>query len=129
VAFSPADESLRDATEEAAARWSVATGCDIVVSSSGVPIERAWSLPYGPGGLQSPGWTRPDRQLVLINWRTEGEQTYRCLAHELGHALGGEHTESDGVLWGKPGRRDLIDREALDSVCRTLPCRVRNPEG
>lgn len=126
--FSPVD-SLRDAAEEAALRWSLATECDVTVGDGGVPIERALSLPFQEGGAQAPGWTRADRQLVLINQRTGGDQLYRCMAHEMGHALGGLHTETDGVLSGSKVRRDVIDEAALDTVCRVLPCRGRHPEG
>ena len=131
MVFGPV-ESLRLAAEEAAVRWSLATDCDIEVAEYGtpgaVPIERALSLPFQEGGREAPGWTRADRQLVLINQRTGGEQLYACLAHELGHALWGEHTASDGVLSGAKVRRDVIDAGALDTVCARLPCRGRHPE-
>ncbi len=132
AAFAPV-ESLRQATEDAAARWSLATDCDISVEAWGtpgaVPIERALSLPYQDGGAEAPGWTRDDRQLVLINQRTGAEQLPRCVNHELGHALGGEHVVGDGVLSGKKIRSDVIDTPALESVCLRLPCRGRHPEG
>lgn len=125
--FTPRPE-LRAAVEEAAARWTVATGCDITTGEGGVPVELASTLPYGEGGKEVPGWTRDDLGLVLIHWRTTEDQRWRTVPHELGHALGGLHTETDGVLSGYPRRRDIIDRAALGTVCARLACRSFSPE-
>lgn len=124
--FSP-DAALLEATELAAARWSVATGCEVVVAEGGVPVELAATIPR-PDGSEAPGATSAERDLVRINMRVGKAQRERTVMHELGHALGGDHTASDGVLSGAKGGRDVIDAEALATVCSRLPCTVRNAE-
>lgn len=126
VAFSP-DEALRLATEEWAARWSVATDCDIVVADGGIPVQLALSIER-PDGTQAPGVTSEARDLIQINARSRFEQRARSVGHEMGHALGGDHTGSDGVLSGARQRRDVIDLASLDSVCRSLACGAVSPE-
>lgn len=126
VAFSP-DEALRYDTEIAAARWSLATGCEVVVAEGGIPVVLASSI-LRPDGSESPGVTSAERDLVEINAQAGAEQRASAVLHELGHALGGDHTESDGVLSGKKGRRDVIDAPALVTVCSRLSCGVLSPE-
>lgn len=116
--------------EDAAARWSLATGCLITAEPAvgETRIDLAASLPYGPGGREVPGWTSNDLTQVFIHVRAGREQRASSLLHEMGHALGGLHTESDGVLSGQPGRRDVIDQAALVTVCSRLPCLWQRPE-
>jgi hypothetical protein len=123
-----ANEELRPLVEQAAERWSAATGCAITAGDSGAEIRLAASIPTGEGGREAPGSTNADRSLVLIHESLSPERRSRTINHELGHALGGLHTESDGVLWGKPGRRDVIDDGALETVCAVLPCVLLSPE-
>lgn len=126
VAFSP-DEALRLAVEEAATRWSVATGCDLVVAPGGIPVVLDASIER-PDGTQAPGVTSAARDLIRINVRSRPEQRASSVLHEMGHALGGDHTASDGILSGEKGRRDVIDAAALETVCSRLPCPVLSPE-
>ena len=123
-----AEPALLAYVEESAARWSLATGCDVRLADGGVEFRLASDLPFGEGGKQVPAWTRDDRKLVLVHARARETQRARSVPHELGHVLGGLHTLSDGVLSGGKQRRDVIDVEALDSVCRVLDCRALNPE-
>lgn len=126
VAFSP-DEELREATELAAARWSLATGCEVVVAEGGIPIELAASVER-PDGSQAPGVTSEDRKLIQINARSSATQRTSSVFHEMGHALGGDHTLTQGVLSGEKGRVDIIDQAALDTVCSRLACGAVSPE-
>jgi hypothetical protein len=126
VAFSP-DEGLLPDVELAAERWSAATGCDIDVSDAGVPVTIVASI-VRPDGSQAPGWTSDERDRVEINVRCGTAQRTSATFHELGHALGGDHVESDGILSGQKGRRDVIDEASLASVCSRLDCPAFNPE-
>lgn len=126
VAFSP-DEALLGDVEAAAQRWSTATGCAIEVSDAGVPVVIVASI-VRPDGSQAPGATSPERDFVEINVRVGHAQRKRTVLHELGHALGGDHVSSDGVLSGQKGWRPVIDSAALESVCSRLDCPAFNPE-
>lgn len=126
VAFSP-DAALLGDVEAAAERWSAATGCLVEVSDAGVPVRVVASIER-PDGSQAPGATSPERDLVEINVRVGPAQRKRTVLHELGHGLGGDHVESDGVLSGQKGWRPVIDSAALESVCSKLDCPAFNPE-
>lgn len=125
-----ADGVLLGPAEDAAARWSAATGCDIsvTVGVGDTTLALALSIPKGPGGREVPGWTSDDLTQILVHARAGESQHYRTIAHEEGHALGGLHTETDGVLSGWPERRDVIDAAALATVCARLPCLWQEPE-
>lgn len=124
------DDELRALAEQSAERWSLATDCDVSVGELGpTTVRLADSVPMGEGGKEVPGWTSEDRSLVLIHSSLNPVRRYRTLSHELGHALGGLHTASSGALSGEPGRVDVIDAEALETVCAVLPCGTTNPEG
>lgn len=124
------DEELRVLAEQSAERWSLAADCDVSVGAAGMTTVRlSESVPMGEGGKEVPGWTSEDRTLVLIHVSLNPVRRYWTLNHELGHALGGLHTASRGALSGQPGRSDVIDTEALETVCATLPCGTTSPEG
>lgn len=125
-AFSP-DEAVRLDVELAAIRWGAATGCDIDVSDAGVPVALVASI-VRPDGSEAPGWTSDARDLVEVNAKSRAAQRTSAVLHEMGHALGGDHTASHGVLSGDKGRADVIDVAALESVCSRLPCRLLSPE-
>jgi len=126
VAFSP-DEALRLDVEEAAVRWALATGCDLFVGEGGVPVSLVPSIER-PDGTQAPGVTSRERDRIGINEQASAQRRTSSVLHEMGHALGGDHTETDGVLWGQKGRRDVIDAAALETVCSRLPCPAFRPE-
>lgn len=127
MAFSP-DAALLEDVEAAAERWSVATGCLIEVGDEGVPVRLAASI-VRPDGTEAPGATSEARDLVEINVRVGPAQRERTVLHELGHALGGDHVSSDGVLSGSKGWRPVIDAASLESVCSRLRCGWLAPEG
>lgn len=126
VTFSP-DEALVADTEAAAERWSLATGCAVLVSDAGIPVELA-TIVLRPDGSEAPGVTSPERDRVEVNARCGAAQRPKVVLHEMGHALGGDHVASDGVLSGEKHRRDVIDLPALESVCSRLPCLWLSPE-
>ena len=126
VAFSPV-EALRLDVEEAAVRWSVATSCDVFVASGGIPVVLAPSI-LRPDGSESPGATSIERDFVRINAQSSYRQRRETVMHELGHALGGDHTAGLGVLSGEKGHGDVIDEAALETVCSRLHCGVLSPE-
>ncbi len=126
VAFSPV-EALRLDTEEAATRWGLATGCDLFAADGGIPVVLMDSIER-PDGSQAPGITSRWRDRIGINVRASERQRTSSVLHEMGHALGGDHVETDGVLWGQKGRRDVIDEAALLSVCSALDCPAFRPE-
>jgi len=121
------DEELRGDVEAAAERWGRATECAIEVSDAGVPVVIVAGIAR-PDGSQAPGMTTPERDRIEINVRMRGARRASTVLHELGHALGGEHTATDGILSGAKSRRDVIDTAALETVCARLPCGVLSPE-
>lgn len=126
MAFSPV-EALRPETDAAAERWSAATGCAVEASDAGVPIDIVASI-VRPDGTQAPGVTSEERDRIEVNVRCRVGQRASVVLHEMGHALGGDHVEGDGVLSGEKGRRDVIDAASLASVCSRLDCPEFNPE-
>lgn len=129
VRLSP-DPELAAPVEAAAQRWSAATGCRIDIGApgdGGVPVALVATV-LRPDGSEAPAVTSAARDRLEVNARVGAAQRQRTLDHELGHVLGGDHTASDGVLSGEPGRRDVIDPEALESVCSRLRCSAFSPE-
>jgi hypothetical protein len=126
VAFSPI-EALRPDAEMAADRWGAATGCAIDVGDAGVPMLIVAGI-RRPDGTQAPGWTSDERDRIEINVRVGAAQRPSTVLHEMGHALGGDHVGSHGVLSGEKGRVDVIDAASLASVCSRLDCPVLSPE-
>lgn len=126
MALSP-DEALSADVEAAADRWAAATGCAVEVSDAGVPVLIVASIAR-PDGTQAPGWTSDERDRVEINVRCAARQRGESVLHELGHVLGGDHVDGDGVLSGQKGRRHVIDALSLASVCSRLACPAFNPE-
>jgi len=118
---------LVEATAAAADRWSAATGCSITLGEGGVPVSLVLDI-RRPDGSAAPGMTPADRSRVDINQATGEAQRWRTIAHELGHVLGADHIEGDGIM-GHAGHRDVIDGESLAAVCAVLPCPAFRPEG
>lgn len=123
VIFSPAPE-LVGATNSAASDWSQATGCDISVGPGGIPVVLADSIPDADGA-EHQGQTSDARDIIWVH--RLATRRYRVVLHEMGHALGGNHTDTDGCLSGALGRRDVVDEAALESVCAALPCQAFSP--
>lgn len=118
---------LTEPTRLAAERWSAATGCDVRLGEGGAVIELALRV-QRPDGSDAPGVTSPERDHVLISSRVGEAQRFRTVAHEVGHVLGADHTASNGIQGEAAGRTDIIDAEALEQVCATLPCPAFRPE-
>lgn len=150
MAFDPAP-ALLAATEDAAARWSAATGCDVRVEAGGVPIVAWYSLfvEYREGrallssinhggtmrhicGLST--WTDDDSAVRIIDVSQPYpgcEDTEWSVMHEMFHALVGErgHSESGvGASGNDPDRSPRIDEASLLAVCSRRPCSAFTPE-
>lgn len=127
-----ADPVLEPLVAEAALRWSLATGCDIYLAPDGsgqaAAAFRLVARIFRPDGSEAPGVTNAERTLAEVSARAGRRQRGDTVLHELGHVLGGDHTESLGVLSGTAGHSTVIDAEALESVCSRLPCRALSPE-
>lgn len=118
-------EALRPAVEHWAERWSAATGVRIEIGAGPV-IELAEWIEH-PSGKSAAGFTTDARDHAYV-W-TGSEDWLSTVGHELSHLLGGDHTGSHGILYQqRVGRRDVIDSEALASVCTRLVCPAFNPE-
>lgn len=147
MAFSP-DEALRPAAELAAARWSLATGCEVVVAEGGIPL-LSWSRLFveytseGRALLADINHGGTMKSICGLSTWTDDESAVRIIdvslacdvddavAHEMGHALAGVkgHAASGVLASGEdPDRSPLIDAASLGGVCYTLPCRAFNPE-
>lgn len=147
MAFSP-DDALRPAAEFAAARWSVATGCEVVIAEGGVPLVswprlfveytddgRALLAEVNHGGTMRSicglsTWTEDESAVRIIDVSLACDEE-DAVAHEMGHALAGIRRHSfSGVLASgdNPARTPLIDEGSLDVVCYQLPCARRVPE-
>lgn len=148
VAFSP-DEALRPATELAAARWSLATGCEVVVAEGGVPLV-SWSRLFveytseGRALLSAINHGGTMKSLCGLSTWTDDESAVRIIdislacdeedavAHEMGHALARLRRHSfTGVMASgdNPARSPIIDAASLELVCYELPCANASPEG
>lgn len=82
-------------------------------------------LPVGDG-TESRGATAADGSRVMIHVRAPDRA--RTVLHEIGHALGGVHVDTWGVLSYHAGYEAVIDSASLASVCERLPCRAFRPE-
>lgn len=122
-----ADPALVGEVEAAAARWSAATGVHIALGDAG-PEFVLEPVVLRPDGSEAPAATSADRQRVRVSARTGARQRASTTLHELGHVLGGDHTDTDGVLGGSKDRTDRIDAAALETVCARLSCAWLSPE-
>lgn len=150
VAFSP-DEAARPAVEMAAARWSVATGCDVKAAPGGVPVTATLLLfvEYDADGNptlfdSNPSGTRKalcgisiwDETLTRVEAIHIALDDVACTGedaatHELGHALAGLRRHAfDGVM--AQGKTEawspLITEQSLALACAGTPCSVFEPE-
>jgi hypothetical protein len=122
VRFSPVPE-LTGATNSAAFDWGAATGCDVTVGEGGIPVVFSDAI-VDKAEVDHPGGWQDGRILV----HTGQARLYHILLHEVGHALGGLHVETDGALSGQKGYRNVIDAASLASVCAVLACPLFAPE-
>jgi hypothetical protein len=149
VAFSP-DEAARPSFELAAARWSVAMGCEVLEGEGGVPIV-ATPLLYvvydaddrptlftesAPGRRPLCGISIWDATLSHVERIHIALEDSACTGedaatHELGHALSKLRRHAhDGVM--APGRTPewspLITEQSLALACAGTPCTSFEPE-
>lgn len=122
-----ADAVLAPVVALAAEHWSAATSCEIMLGDSGPLFEIAESIER-PDGTQAPGVTNAARTHVQIHARTRPEARFSAVMHELGHVLGGEHTDTMAVLSMHKGHSAVIDLAALETVCLKLACGTLSPE-
>ena len=127
--LSPVPELL-EATEQAAARWSQATGCDIHVGKGGLPIVTADAseVTLADG---TPKRAVYDADKGEVRYRRGGILLHTAktvVAHELGHFLGLHAHTPDNLMAEVNELGDAIDAAALDGVCAALSCTAFNPE-
>lgn len=122
--FAP-DLDLTGDVEAALERWSAATGVPMRIDPAGVPVVFVDRLPTGTG-TESRGATTADGSRVMIHVRAPDRP--RTVLHELGHALGGVHVDTWGVLSHAKGYAAVIDAASLASVCAELDCAWFRPE-
>lgn len=146
MAFSP-DEALRPAAEIAAARWSLATGCEVVVADGGVPLV-SWPRLFveytedgsrlsetNEGGTMKSlcgfsSWTEDESAVAIIDVSLACDEE-DATTHEMGHALARlrRHSFTGMMASGEnPARTHVIDAASLDLVCYSLPCASFVPE-
>jgi hypothetical protein len=132
--FSP-EESLRAETLDAAARWSKATGCDVVVGEGGIPVRLVDDLGLSPRGTRVHGWTHcPDTSTACTQSRLvidlTPEHKPAAMAHEMGHALPAimTHVQDEHALMDNSGGDGLILAADLVQICSALPCQAFVPE-
>jgi hypothetical protein len=126
IVFAAAPELFTWA-EDAAERWSAATGTDIRVGELGLPVASAAQLTTSDGRRAAGGILRDDAMRctgVAIDSEFGGPRT---TAHEMGcHCLAGPG-HSDSGLCSSHGS-DLIDEASLAKVCSLWPCTAFAPE-
>lgn len=131
MVFSPVPELL-DATVAQAARWSVATGCDIRVGEGGVPVVIAEQI-LAPDGTRRRGVAREESGVLV---RIEIERATAIfsntldtiLGHEIGHVLGA-HAHAGCLMASPVVNHAPICAADLEAVCASLACSAFNPEG
>jgi hypothetical protein len=131
------DAEIADATENAAAAWSGATGIQIVLGSGGVAMRvvddldacgRTTTLRRASGRLVRVDTIEIRRALGHDCMRRPG-----TLRHELGHALQqwgsrddfppDEDGHSDeGLMDAQASSIQVVDEPALELVCAAAPC-------
>lgn len=126
IVFTPDDVLAADVTS-AAARWSAATGREIVVGEGGVPVQLVLAIKR-PDGTDTPGAVTADLSLVEIHQKARGAQRTRTVLHEIGHALGAGHAHTHGVMSDAAPFDAVIDAASLEEVCAHLACTAFIPE-
>jgi hypothetical protein len=127
---------------EAAARWTAATGVEIVVADAGgIPVSLEENT-FGPLG-QNCAVTESTGAGVTLDIQVDGTPPVNScrplldtLTHEIGHALcrlydprapAGCHSSS-GVMHSNHNAELLIDESTLSTMCGSVPCTAFAPE-
>jgi hypothetical protein len=135
VAFK-APDSLLVETQEAATRWSLATGCNIRIEETGIPIismevvqiEKNHELVNSCGATY---WDEMGYTRYLAVSSSARCDTRRVILHEIGHALAGHADHSASCVmseYEQDSRCLMIDENSLTTVCKDRECKDFRPE-
>jgi hypothetical protein len=137
------EAGLADATEDAAAAWSAATGLEIVLGTGGTHVRAVDDL-EDCGSTYTMRSSKSERLIRVDAIEIRTDPTGDCmpwpatLRHEIGHALQqyaspdkalthDGHTER-GLMAAKASGVQVVDQSALVLVCAGAPCTVFTPE-
>lgn len=123
------DPELLDETTDAAARWSVATGCPVTVGEGGVRIRLVSEI--NDNGTFRPGLTHYEADGVTLVIDLTAERTVGLtLPHELGHVLFPHpgHVDGETALMSHAGGKGRITAADLEYVCAGYGCLAFVPE-
>jgi hypothetical protein len=128
IVLSPSAELL-DATTDWAARWSAATGREIVVGEGGHTILAQPDV-VNDDGKRLCGGTRLSTGIRVASTQAGTcPGMYETLGHEIGHLIGADgHSESGGVMDVLAPAPRAINAAALELVCVWLECAAFAPE-
>lgn len=125
--FTPDPELLADVTA-AAARWSVATGCDIRVGQGGTRVRLVSEI--NDNGTLRPGLTHYEADGVTLVIDVIAARSAAVLIHEMGHVLFPRpgHVEGETALMSHAGGNGRITAADLEYVCAGYGCTAFVPE-